>query len=141
MKTTILSLVLASIAGLMYFSDESLAVTQESEDKELRALLETRRDTLKQLVTLTQARMNSEVARDPSHLLHLSEYMQELQLAELDLARSKAERIALIEEMLNNQKAIEKQLKQRSEPSDVVLLTTAARMKTEIDLYKAKKGI
>jgi hypothetical protein len=111
MKTTILSLVLASIAGFMHCSNESLAVTQEPEDKELRALLEARRDTLKQLVTLSQARINSEAGRDPSLLLHLSEYQQELQLAELDVAQSKAERIGIIEKTLIGQKALEIQLK------------------------------
>ena len=55
MKTAILSLVLASIAGLMYCGDESLAGTQEPEDKELRVLLEARRNTLKEVVAIMKA--------------------------------------------------------------------------------------
>ena len=56
MKTMILTVVLASIAELMYCSDASLAVTQEAEDKELRVLLEARRDTLREAVRFTKSR-------------------------------------------------------------------------------------
>ena len=55
MKRTILSLVLVLIVGLIHFSEDSLAVTQESEEKELWSFLESRRDALRAIVLyLTQ---------------------------------------------------------------------------------------
>ena len=50
MRRTTLSLVLLLIVGLIPFGQGSLAVTQESEDKELRALLKSRREALKVIV-------------------------------------------------------------------------------------------
>jgi hypothetical protein len=141
MKIMILSVVLASIAGLMYCSAESQAVVQESEDKELRSLLEARRDTLKQLVLVAEAAINAETIRDPERMRLFSDYMHELQLAELDLAQSKAERIAIIEKMVMSQKKLEMWLEQREESEASILMATAARIKAEIDLHKAKKGI
>jgi hypothetical protein len=95
MKTTILSLVLASIAGFMYCSDDSLAVTQEPEDKELRALLESRRDTLKQATEMLFVRYRSMRDADIYSLTRLNAEMLE---AELLLAESTESRIKLLED-------------------------------------------
>ena len=98
MKTTILSLVLVSIAGLMYFSDESLAVTQEPEDKELQTLMETRRDTLKEVVRLADVRSQTGTITANELLMAQTALLE----AELELAKSQQERIAILEKMLDN---------------------------------------
>ena len=140
MKTTILSLVLASIAGLMYCGDESLAVTQEPEDKELRALQESRRDTLKEVVAiLDQAHQSGTIKVD--EVLKANSALLE---AELELATSQQERIAIFEKMLEAQTEIESSWSGKVNTGQArmtdLLTATAARIKTEIDLYKAKKG-
>ena len=143
MKTTILSLVLASIAGLMYFSDESLAVAQEPEDKELQTLMETRRDTLKEVVRLVDVRFKTGTMTANKLLMAQTALLE----AELELAKSQHERIAIFEKMLEAQTEVERILNEivasggregagRSE----LFIATADRMKAEIDLYKAKKG-
>ena len=143
MKTTILALVLASIVGLMYCSDESLAVTQETEDKELRVLQESRRDTLKRVEVILDSKFKSGLTT-ANEVLNARIPLLE---AELELARSQQERIAIFEKMLEVQTEVERNLsgmvnsgggREGAGPVDL-LTATAARIKAEIDLYKAKK--
>lgn len=153
MKITILSLVLASIAGLMYFSDESLAVTQEPEDKELQTLMETRRDTLKEVVRLVDVRFKTGTMTANKLLMAQTALLE----AELELAKSQHERIAIFEKMLEAQTEVERILSAIAEsggraggfgggfrgghgvgPQDL-LNAKAARMRVDIDLCKARK--
>ena len=148
MKTTILSLVLASIAGLISGGEESLAGTQEPDDKELRALLEARRDTLKKAIAMMGQRLEStqrvsartqnfsapEVNRAHAALLE----------AELALAKSQHGRIAIFEKMLETQACLEAILEAQvtvglGDASQIAVFK-AARMKAEIDLYNEKNG-
>ena len=140
MKTMILTVVLASIAELMYCSDASLAVTQEAEDKELRVLLEARRDTLREAVRFTKSRCENGIMS----IADLSKANISLLDAELELAKNQQERIEIFEKTLEVQIHVESVVKamvMASEGStDQLLIATADRMKAEIDLYRAKEG-
>lgn len=139
MRTTILSLVLASIAGLVYCGEESLAgfgrrsqqcrtccpviierrpeippAVQDSEDPELRALLEARRDALKEVVRLVDVRFQSGTITDVER--HISE----------------------IVESGGRGGGIGREVGRGVGPEDL-LIATAARIKAEIDLRKARK--
>jgi hypothetical protein len=138
MKTMIVPLVLASIAGVLYGSDESLANTQEPEDHELRELVEARRDTLKEVVSLINEQEDvgrvsiSEVSRANTSFFE----------ADLEAARTPKERIACFQRAYEAQQRTE----QRTEiglnvgtvkPVDV-LLARAARLKAEAELNGAR---
>lgn len=101
MKNAILPLVLASIAGLMYSGDESLAGTQEPEDKELQALLEARRDTLKEVLAIIKVQMNA----GQDSIFELSRANTLLLEAELEAASSQQEAIESLERALKLSKA------------------------------------
>ena len=141
MKTKILSLVLASIAGLMFCSDESLAGSQEPEDEELRALLEARRDTLKEVVALIKAQ--TEGGGEVS-IFDQSRANTLLLEADLETARTPQERIASFERALEAQAGIERLLKIGEELAvgsrEELLMATAARMKAQNELYREKNG-
>ena len=140
MKTTIVSLVLASIVGLMYCSDDSLAVTQEPEDKELRALLTKRRDLAKAYVEAITERVNSDTReRDPISLGRIIQARQSLTRAELELAGSKEERIAILEQALAAYLQFKEQLSVRDESHDAIFQTEFVCLGIQIELYKAKK--
>ena len=140
MKITILSLVLASIAGLMYFSDESMAGTQEPEDPELRALLEARRDTLKEVVQISNPMKHASGVS----VAEMSAANMSLLEAELELTESQQERIAIFEKTLAAQAVIESSAEARMRvaqgTTDQLLIVTADRMKAEIDVHFTRKG-
>lgn len=140
MKATIVSLVLASIAGLMYCGDESLAGIQEPEDKELQAWLEARRDTLNKVLAILKAQADA----GQGSIIELSRANTLLLEAELEAASSQKEATECFERALEVQAGIEETFKAMEEVGvgswGDRLMATADRMKVEIDLYKAKKG-
>ena len=140
MKTAILSLVLASIAGLMYCGDESLAGAQEPEDKELRALLEARRDVLKDAVNI----LNEKFREGGSSLDAVVAANVALLEAELELPVSKEERLLVLQQLLKQHSRLEQRMEEVLEhgvgrPEDY-LTAKAARLKVEIELHKARKA-
>ena len=140
MKRTILSLVLVLIVGLMHFGEDSLAVTQESEDKELRALLTSRRDALTAIVVNQHARFQTGQQKFSAY----ADMVIEMMNVDLELARTKKERIAIIEASLatlvDGEKSLEAKFKIGLSDSPEVLIAKAARLKVEIELYKARKA-
>ncbi len=146
MKTTILYLVVASMAGMEHCSDESPAAMQEPENKELQALLEARRDTLKELAGVVEMHpVTVEHGRRlAARFADVLEVNTQLLQAELECARSAEERIACFERALEAQRKIERRLVAMAEtgsvvPSDV-FIATAARMKAEIELTREKNS-
>lgn len=140
MKRTILSLVLVMIVGLIRFGEGSLAVTQESEDKELRALLESRRDALRSVVADQHTRLQIGTAELPVY----DEMIIEVMNVELELARTKEERIAIIEATLagfiKREEYHEAKFNAGVGGTSVILITKATRLKVEIELHKARKA-
>ena len=140
MKRTVLSLVLVMIVGLIRFGEGSLAVTQESEDKELRALLESRRDAIRLVVADQHARLQTGKGESPMY----NEMIIEAMNVELELARTKEERIAVIEATLAG--FIKREANQEAKfnagvgGTSVIMITKATRLKVEIELHKARKA-
>lgn len=138
MRLLILSLCFTSPLPLPFLSRSVTGSPfhQESDNHQLRMLLEARRDTLKRLVEL----VNMEV--EGGHAVHTEQSAANLLLteAELEVARSPAERIACFEKALEFYKEIERQVKARAEIGAVkavdVLLVRAARLKAEVELKK-----
>ena len=118
---------------------QSSAVTQEPEDKELRALLESRRDALKSVLKTQRerGRQGSEGS------LGIAGIVSDLMDVELELARTKEERIAIIEASLAMHVQIEQDresaVKARVVSRSDFLVFKADGLKIEIELYKAKK--
>jgi hypothetical protein len=141
MKRTILCLVSVLIVGLIHFSEDSLAVTQESEDKELRALLTSRRDALRAIVLNQHARIQT----GTEDLREYDEMVIEAMNVELELARTKEERIAIIEAILagfvKREEYQEAKLNAGVGGTSVMLITKATRLKVEIELHKARKAL
>ena len=140
MKRTILSLILVLIVGLIRFGEGSLAVTQESEDKELRALLESRRDALRAVVLNQHDGIQTGRGESPQY----DEMMIEVMNVELELARTKEERIAIIEATLagfiKREEIQEAKFNAGVGGASVILITKATRLKVEIELHKARKA-
>ncbi len=140
MKRTILFLVLVMIVGLIHFGEDSLAVTQESEDKELRVLLTSRRDALKAILQNRFTRFQ----QGTEEFVMYADIVIEMMKVDLELARTKEERIAVIEaslEMLvDREKRLEAMVDAALESSSLLLIAKADRLKVEIELHKARKA-
>jgi hypothetical protein len=140
MRRTTLSLVLLLIVGLIPFGQGSLAVTQESEDKELRALLKSRREALKVIVANQHTRLH--LGREGFSAY--ADLIIEMMHVDVELARSKQERIAVIEASLgilvDAEDRLEAQFKNGLSDSSEVLIAKADRLKVEIELHKAQKA-
>ena len=140
MKRTILSLVLALIVGLIHFGEDSLAVTQESEDKELRVLLTSRRDALKAVLQNRFTRFQQGTEEFGVYADIIIETMK----VDLELARTKEERIAVIESFLamlvDREKRLEAMANAQLAGSSSLFIARADRLKVEIELHKARKA-
>lgn len=118
-------------------SDQSLSGSQsfrQSDDKQLRTLLETRRDTLRQVFELINAEM--EIGHELKAELSTANLF--LTEAELEIAESPAERVTCFEKAYEVYYTIERMLEDRAnigaaKASDL-LLAKADRLKTRIDL-------
>jgi outer membrane protein TolC len=111
---------------------------QNASGDPLQDLLKQRRDTLRELVDYLEAAFRQGVGSAESVALASSELLD----AELDMAQSKAERIAIREKMVENLKEQEKMVEARnqagmSRPGEM-LRARAGRLKAEIDLLREK---
>lgn len=140
MKTTIVSIVLASILGLMYCSNPSMAVTQKPEDKELRALLTKRRDHLQLYYKAVSSQMRVAINRDMMSIRRMVEARELLVRAELDLANLREERIALLERALAEMLEIKDLVAKRATASDDLYLLESECVRLEIELHKTRKA-
>jgi hypothetical protein len=140
MKTTRWFLVLALIVGFQCYSDDGLAVTQKEEDKELRALLEAHRDTLKKVLEIERLRY-LQGSRDFGGTRGLSRELVEI---EIELARTQDERIKILEASLEACAAVEQMSEARLQTgtltADALLLAKGDRLRAEIALHKARKA-
>ena len=140
MKTTIVSIVLASILGLMYSSNPSMAVTQEPEDQELHTLLTKRRDHLQTYHNVVSTRMRVSSVRDTKDSRIVVEVRELLLQAELDLASSKEERIALLERALAEMLEFKDTVIKRTSGWDESSFFESECVRLEIELHKTKKA-
>ena len=140
MKTTMVVLLLASISGLVYCSHLGMADTQKPEDKELRALLTARRDALKAVMADHVARFQQDTEDSPANAALIMELMH----VDLELARTKSERLAIIEaslEILVERETFqEAKVKASLSSSTSLSMAKADRLKLEIELHKARKA-
>lgn len=140
MKTTVVVLVLASIIGLFDCSHPSMAVSEESEDKELRGLLMARRDALKAVLADRVKLLQRGTEDSPAY----ADLIIELMNVDLELAKTKNERIAIVESSLEmfveREKLQEAKVKASLSSSASLSIAKADRLKLEIELYKARKA-
>ena len=143
MKTMIVTLVLASIAGVdcvvMDSGSPSSAGAQEPEDPRTPGIAGARRDTLTDVVRLLQAEV--EVAALSHDVLSNAELLAFE--AELELAKSPQEQVEILKEALRLQSEVEHDAQIRHEVGTLktteYLSAKAARIKAEIELHKARK--
>ena len=128
------------IVGLIHFGEDSLAVTQESEDKELRVLLTSRRDALKAVLQNRFTRFQQGTEEFGVYADIIIETMK----VDLELARTKEERIAVIESFLamlvDREKRLEAMANAQLAGSSSLFIARADRLKVEIELHKARKA-
>lgn len=124
----------------------SMAVTtpganqaEESESKVLQLLTE-RRDTVREL----RDTLNASYISGQTEYTTVVEVEDELLEAELDLAISRADRLAIHEDLVENRKRTEELLQQRfklgAALTTEVLYAKAARLKAEIDLQRERSA-
>jgi hypothetical protein len=112
---------------------------QDEASQQLEFLLKARRDTLRQIVNLLEAERRTGGRATEEPILRASNQLLD---AELDLASTKAERIALREKVVTNLQQIEKitaaQVGFGVRKPEEALQATAARLKAEIQLLREK---
>lgn len=110
------------------------------EDSELRALLEARRDVLKQAVEILNTSFRQGIT-SPNAVIAANVALLE---AELELAKSKEERLLVLQQLLEHHKQLEQQTEKMFEATlgrrEDCLAAKAARLKAEIALHKARKA-
>ena len=132
------ALTLFCIFSLVERSQAGSLILQESDDEQLRTLLETRRDTLRRIAELIKL----EVERGLRAYSELSAANLLLTEAEMEIAGSPAERVACFEKAYEVYNEVERMLEARAnigaaKASDV-LLAKAARLKAKVELDEAK---
>lgn len=138
MKTVVLIMAIVVSALMITSGINHAATTHTPEDAELRALLESRREVLKSLSEV----MKQRAAAGSGILNDVTDINSELLDVELELARTKDERVALLEAALVSQVQIEQRV-QSMFNSGVLnlsdnLVSQANRLKIEVELHKAK---
>ena len=140
MNTLKLLTLLSVICCLSYSAASEPAGTETSEDAELRQLLESWRDTLKGAVEIQRIR----VGQGNMSITDFRRTNAELQSAELELARTKAERIDILESSIKEWRALEDRLLAMQAAGlldrGADLLVKADRIKVEIALYRVRNG-
>ena len=113
---------------------------QHETSKQLESLLKERRDTLRELVDILDGRYRAGAVTEEAVLRASGQLLG----AELDLASTKAERIAIREKLVANLRRIEKVTEDQAQVGslalrpDDVLQAKAARLKAEIQLLREK---
>lgn len=114
---------------------------RNSDSPEIKVLLKERRDVLAKRIELLRARYAVGTGNDT--LSSLFTAMDQLLLAELQLANSREQRVTLTHKRLDNMRELERSVKQRFEAgtgsTDEVLSATAARLQAEIDLLREQR--
>ncbi len=108
-------------------------------DPELLKLLTQRRDALKRLADVSQARLNAERNGDPVLLARFVAVKRELMKAELELVSTKEARILLLERALQDQTRFKEELESRREDGNSVLQAEVDRLSLEIELHRERK--
>lgn len=118
--------------------NEDLQVTQEPADQELQTLLVEHRDTRKRILTIAASSANKGTARIVDVISANEAFVE----AEIQLAKSHQEQVAVFQEALNVQTKLEEDANASVEagvrPRTELLRAKAARLKVEIDLHKAR---
>jgi hypothetical protein len=122
-------------------SKQEAASKQGEASERLESLLKERRETLRQLVETLEGQWRAGLTDGQMPALHAK---NELLDAELDLAKTREERITVREKMVANLKVIEKtaEIQQRmgTTTPDTLLRAKAARLKAEAQLLREKTG-
>lgn len=141
MKAAIIPLlcVLASSTCIVIFSQTAVSQTQQeaASDKRLNSLLTERRDTLRQVVDLVIV----EYRGGAGTIEEIIQAQNALLDAELDIAKTNAERVRIREEQVKNFRELENLLKQRHESGSGItkselLVAKATRLEAEINLLR-----
>lgn len=129
----------SALVVVLVFGGEPAEVAKAPAPDELEALLKERHDTLRKLVEYYEYSYR-EGKRDYEDVLHAKSQLLE---AELDMVGSKAERIRVREEQVNNlrnlEEIVEAKLQAMAESPDKLLLAKARRLKAEIELEREKR--
>ncbi len=109
-------------------------------DKQITALMEQRRDTLKQRLEYATARARLDPKHFDDQILANDEFLQ----AKLALATSREDRIAIAKERVENFREREDYLAAQSKAGlggpDIELVARAARQQAEIELLREQRG-
>lgn len=124
--------------GLLSIPGKNAGENTESQDAEVRKLLLQKRDLLQERVEyFTQAQIAGTVSVD-----HLPNAQMELLAVELELATSKADRLAILESQLQNRREVELRMTELHENANVTkdsLVTyQTQRIDAEIALLREK---
>lgn len=135
--------IVALAIGAIYFTPERPANSEPraaTSSAKLTALLKERRDTLKQLVKIVEARYRNGAATEESVI----QASLQLQQAELDLAKTRRERIAICKRTVELLRKQEKIAQARFEAArgtrEDVLSARAARLQAEIQMLREQSS-
>jgi hypothetical protein len=138
-----LCLIGTSIAVVSTTGADAPQPQQDDTSKQLESLLKERRDTLSKVVDLLDARFRSGFGGIKEEtVLPASNHVLD---AELELAPTKAKRVAIREKVVANLRKVEKFNEMRRKgpslaPPEDLLQAKAARLKAEIQLLREKAG-
>ena len=140
MKAAIILLlcVLATSVCLVMLSQSATSQTEQNtlSDKKLNSLLEELRDTRRQIVEWIELRYS----QGNASLDNVIQARIELLDAELDIAKTKAERVRVREEQVKNFLELENLLTQRHKNGEItnveILAVKAVRLEAEIQLLR-----
>ena len=130
--------VLATSICIVIFSQPATSQSEQNaiSDKKLNSLLAERRDTLRQIVNLVE-KGHSEGSESLDNVIRAR---NELLDAELDIAKTNAERVRIREEQVKNFRDLENvltQLYKNGETTNIELLEVkAVRLEAEIELLR-----
>jgi hypothetical protein len=131
--------IVAAIAIASAIGADSPQSSRKEPSKQLEDLLRERRDTLRKVADILESRFRGGYGvTEETALLASNEVLE----AELELAPTKADRVAIFVKVVANLQKIEKTAERRRglQCEDVFLHAKAARLKAEIQLLREKEG-
>ena len=141
MKAAIIPLLclVATSTCIVMFSQPAASQTEQNatSDKKLNSVLTERRDTLRQIVNIVESRRS----QGDETIDNVIKARNELLDAELDIAKTRAERVRIREEQVKNFRNLENVLTRRHESGGEitnveVLVAKAVRLEAEIALLR-----
>ena len=140
MKSATISMLFVLVASLGVLLCNQPAESQDQQqaapDNRINSLLAERRETLRQLVDAITARYTAG-HRTLDNVIHARNGLLD---AELEMAKTSAERIQIHEDRVQNFRALENAVKQRHKAGqatiDEMLVAKAARLEAEIELLR-----